>query len=186
MEVKAKRGRGPGRPVLENLKNAGPLLREGEITRTHRVRASADVHTWFATMTAEERGVLLAQVMAGAPAGAEVGRRALQASEGPQRAAERLEDMPATAPVAADPHEHQAVQANGRSQAKTEPTPGLSKTLLSIVDSLKNGAVAELDRRERKWMVSAKSGAYPVYKRDLDKLVEAGLIQVKDGLYRAK
>lgn len=58
-----KRVRGPGRPVLENLRNAGPLLREGEITRTHRVRASAAVHEWFGAMSAEERGAVLARSM---------------------------------------------------------------------------------------------------------------------------
>lgn len=65
-------------------------------------------------------------------------------------------------------------------------TPGLSKTLLSIVDSLKAGAVAEYDYRERKWMVSDKRGAYAVYKRDLDKLVTEGLIREENRRYQAK
>lgn len=65
MTSRARQGRGPGRPVLENLRNAGPLLREGEVTRTHRVRASQEVHDWFAAMSAGERGVLLARARAG-------------------------------------------------------------------------------------------------------------------------
>lgn len=62
-EESAKSGR-PGRLMLENLRNAGPLLREGEVTRPHRVRAHKPVHEWWGSLSAEQRGDVLARVMA--------------------------------------------------------------------------------------------------------------------------
>jgi hypothetical protein len=50
--------------MLENLRNAGSRLREGELTRVHRVRASPAVQDWFGAMSAEERGAALALLMA--------------------------------------------------------------------------------------------------------------------------
>lgn len=66
-----------------------------------------------------------------------------------------------------------------------EPRLQLSSTLLSIVDSLKRGSAAEYDHRERKWMICDRSGSYAVFKRDLDKLVKAGLIYQKNNRYLA-
>jgi hypothetical protein len=51
--------------MLQNLRNAGPLLQSGEVTRTHRVRAPDTVQVWFASLTADERGRLLAGAMTG-------------------------------------------------------------------------------------------------------------------------
>ncbi|MEF2280479.1 hypothetical protein V3W47_19470 [Deinococcus sp. YIM 134068] len=60
----ARRRRGPGRPVLENLRNAGPPLGEGEKSQTHRIRAADDLHEWFGAMTAEQRGHVIARAKA--------------------------------------------------------------------------------------------------------------------------
>ena len=56
----------------------------------------------------------------------------------------------------------------------------------SVMHSLQGGAVAEYDHRDRKWMVSEKGGSYAVYKRDLEKLVKAKLIQEDNNRYRVK
>ena len=53
------------------------------------------------------------------------------------------------------------------------------------MDSLKGGDIAEYGYREWKWMVSKQGGIYPVYKRDLEKLVKAGFIQRNNSRYQA-
>lgn len=50
--------------MLENLRNAGPPLGEGERSQTHRIRAADELHAWFAAMTAEERGRVIARAKA--------------------------------------------------------------------------------------------------------------------------
>lgn len=80
--------------MLENLRNAGPLLREGEVTRTHRVRASQEVQDWFAALSAEQRGALLARVRAGeVPADIATSLRAFPDAHGPSRPADSLEGV---------------------------------------------------------------------------------------------
>jgi hypothetical protein len=39
-----------------------PKLKEGEASKTYRVRASVEVHEWLGSMTAEERGAMLEEV----------------------------------------------------------------------------------------------------------------------------
>lgn len=52
--------------TLENLKQyrPGAMLDEGENNRVHRVRAAVEVNAWFASMTAAERGALVAAAYA--------------------------------------------------------------------------------------------------------------------------
>ena len=61
-EQKAKQ-RPRGRPVLENLRNAGPPLQPGERSQPHRITADEAVNAWFGAMTARQRGDLVAQLM---------------------------------------------------------------------------------------------------------------------------
>lgn len=65
-----EKGRPRGRVVLENLKRNGdesPItpLQDGEQTRPHRIRASAEVQEWFSKLSAERRGALLTALMLG-------------------------------------------------------------------------------------------------------------------------
>jgi hypothetical protein len=49
---------------LQNLTGQpGKLLSDGEMSRTHRVRAAPEVHDWFSNLTAEERGEKLSKLM---------------------------------------------------------------------------------------------------------------------------
>lgn len=58
-------------------------LEPGVTSEVHRVRAVAEVQAWFKAMTAEQRGELLARVMAGsAPAMASTGEKSQQNAQG--------------------------------------------------------------------------------------------------------
>lgn len=49
---------------LQNLTGQpGKLLKDGEVSRTHRVRAAPDVQEWFSGLSAEERGERLLALM---------------------------------------------------------------------------------------------------------------------------
>lgn len=49
---------------LQNLSGQpGKLLKDGEMSRTHRVRASQEVQEWFSGLSAEERGERLLALM---------------------------------------------------------------------------------------------------------------------------
>ena len=137
-------------------------LAEGEFSRPVRVRAAAWVFEALSGRSAAEVGKLLESAL-----------RDTNELVAPMKPVMPIVLIPSTA-------------LRDSPVVQKRPTSELSTTLWSIVASLKAGAVAEYDHRERKWMVSDKGGAYPVYKRDLEKLVKAELIQEKDGRYRAK
>ena len=78
---------------LKNLVNL-PRLESGVTSEVHRVRAVAEVQAWFKAMSAEQRGELLADVMArnaGALAG--VGENARRSSERPSRGSQELDGV---------------------------------------------------------------------------------------------
>ncbi len=137
-------------------------LAEGEHSRPVRIRAPAWVFDALAQRSAAEVGHLLQTALRGASESA-----AMLEPVGPLL----LTSTTALRNTPVKP---------------ARPATGLSPTLFSIVDSLKAGAVAEYDHRERKWMVSDRGGPYAVYKRNLKTLVKAGLIQEADGRYRMK
>lgn len=136
-------------------------LAEGEYSRPVRVRAAAWVFEALSGRSAAEVGKLLESALRGMGEPVATLEPAILAPTPPTA----LRDTPAV---------------------PKRPTSGLSATLLSVVGSLKAGAVAEYDYRERKWMVGDRGGAYPVHKRDLDKLVKAGLVRQENSRYRAK
>lgn len=98
-----------------------PKLQEGEDSRTYRVRAPDAVHEWLSGMTAEQRGELLAQVLAaGAPAEAGVGQGAAVTPAAPPRPA----------------------QGEGEGLRLSGVVPeGLSAYALTVVADLKRGGV---------------------------------------------
>lgn len=136
-------------------------LAEGEYSRPVRVRAAAWVFEALSGRSAAEVGRLLESALRGT-------------------------GEPVTLPEPAMPAPTPPTVLPGTPAAPTRPTSALSPTLLSVVHSLQAGAVAEYDYRERKWMVGDRGGAYPVHKRDLEKLVKAGLVRQEDSRYRAK
>jgi hypothetical protein len=138
-------------------------LAEGEYSRPVRVRAPAWVFVALAQRGAIEVGNLL-QV-------------ALRATNDP---------VPPLEPVTLPPHTPSNALRDPPIASAPTAAPGLSRTLLGIVDSLKAGAVAEYDHRERRWMVNDRHGPYPVYKRHLQQLVKAGLIREEQNRYRAQ
>lgn len=137
-----KRRRGPGRPVLENLRNAGPLLREGELTRVHRVRASTAVHEWFGAMSAQQRGAALAHLMwedrrVPAVLATYTGAAPYQPAEAPTRAEVGQSAIPA---FAARPHASE--------EPLPEPTASLKGlSILRVVSSTLPSAL----RNDLRW-----------------------------------
>lgn len=151
-------------------------LAKGEHSRPIRIRAPAWVFDALAQRSAAEVGQLLATALR--DSGGQIVAPLETVLHALDKALDPLEAIP--------PPQTTQTALRGSLVISTRQTSGLSSTLLSIVDSLKGDGVAEFDRRERKWMVTERSGTYAVYKRDLGKLVKAGLIQEKNGQYRAK
>lgn len=135
-------------------------LAEGEHSRPVRVRAPTWVFDALAQRSPADIGKLL--------------QTALRDLDEPALVEPTMPPLP-TLPTA----------LRGPSTSLTRPA-GLSATLLSMVESINVGGVAEYDYQERKWGLSVRGGVYWVYKRDLDRLVKAGLIQEMNGRYLAK
>lgn len=91
-------------------------LQEGESSHTYRVRAPDPVHSWWGSLTAEQRGEVLAHVFAGRPVSPqEAPEQAAQAlaaetpgnpSEAPSRPAQGQLERVALGQIPEDPRPH--------------------------------------------------------------------------------
>lgn len=100
--------------MLGNLRNAGPLLKDGEVSRPVRVRAAVEVHVWLSTMSAAEVGAVLARVLASEGSGkAGAGASAPGPDETPPRASEgeRLALALGTVPAMLTPYQRRVIDA---------------------------------------------------------------------------
>lgn len=137
-----KRGRGPGRPVLSNLRNAGSLLAEDESNQVHRVRTTVTVNAWFASMSAAERGAVVAAAHAaaqGAPQDVGQAPGAEIVSEAPARPSQRLDE-------------------GERLVLVVENVTGLSSAQAEVVRRIQGGGYVTRDGVAGQWFTVAADG----------------------------
>lgn len=64
MTIRQYKGKGERKYNLNNLVgNPGTVLKSGEVTRTHRMRASPEAQDWFAGLTTVQRGEIIYKLM---------------------------------------------------------------------------------------------------------------------------
>lgn len=136
-------------------------LEEGEASAVYRVRASVEVHDWLSRMTAEQRGELLARVMADQqPPAAEP--LAVTAPTDPPTVSpllvERAAQQPTPRPAApAAPEEEEEATRRLRVLVSGRLPSGLSQPAIDLIHQLHAGDVLSLEGG-RYWLTSRHTG----------------------------
>ena len=140
-------------------------LESGVTSEVHRVRAAAEVQAWFRAMTAEQRGELLASVMAGnAPALAGAGKKFRRSAEGSSRGSRSLDGIKVLTVA--------AVTLPSRLKNSLRWSPQRYTDLEAVLRSTKN---VRLDKSNSKLVWRVDNGD-PMRKDTVLRLFDAGLL----------
>lgn len=141
----------------------GVMLAEGEQNAAHRIRASKEVHAWLKTLTAEQRGAVLARAYA---------------------------ERQITPPEPQERQEGASKPSKGQEPTKEQQTaPELTQAQQRVIRVLKIGGVAEYDHDVKKWLAGLGHGV-EVQQTDLESLASLELLEVSGeelgAVYRLK